>query len=319
MINMKTNKIPTNKVKRMINWGWRQKAKTITCPDQPRLDNKIVVITGGNTGIGLETVKGLLQRGAEVIMTSRNKSKSIDIMKSLEGKVHFVELDLGDLDTFTPAIKEIETILAGRTIDTLILNAGIGANYPYRQSPQGFELTFAVNVLGHHVLFRILDSNGSLTYNAHVISITGDLYFQADNCTPDFKYTGNMSMDAYARSKVGVMWWGLQCHKLYTNYKVNLIHPGVVPMGLGANQNSILRRIMSVILLSPQGGAQTTLYCATQPDIENGAYYHNTMGKAVLPENDIALDIRSSLKLWFTLEDIYNSYFKKIKDEKNIF
>lgn len=73
---MKTSKIPKNNFRRGLNWGWRQKAKTKVCPATPRLDNKIVVITGGNAGVGLETVKGLLVRGAEVIFLSRNEKKS---------------------------------------------------------------------------------------------------------------------------------------------------------------------------------------------------------------------------------------------------
>ncbi len=307
---MKTTKIPKNNFRRGLNWGWRQKAKTKTCPPEPRLDHKIIVITGGNSGVGLETVKGLLGRGAEVIFLARNKDKSENVVKSLNGNVHFVQLDLGDLDTLNTAINGIQNILNGRKIDSLICNAGIGANYPHTLSPQGYELTFSVNVLGHHALFKELHTNQILSSEAHIIAVTGDLYFQADDCTPHYEYKGSRSMQAYARSKVGVMWWGLQCHKQYPEYKVNLVHPGVIPMGLGADQNSIMIRIMSAILLSPEGGAQTTLNCVTQPDIENGAYYHNTMGKAILPEDDIALDLGKSSVFWNTLESIYEAEYK---------
>jgi len=69
---MKTTRI-NGKFKRMFLGAWRQKAKTHRCPNEPNLNGKIVAITGGNRGIGLETVKGLLNRGAEVIVLSRNK------------------------------------------------------------------------------------------------------------------------------------------------------------------------------------------------------------------------------------------------------
>lgn len=302
---MKTTKIPKSKIRRSINWGWRQKAKTKTCPPTPRMDHKIVVITGGNSGVGLETVKGLSERGAEVIFLSRNKSKSEAVVKTLKGNVHFVQLDLGNLDTFNNTLSEIEAILKGRKIDLLICNAGIGGMHPHTLSPQGYEIIFAVNVLGHHVLFKRLHLNKMLSSHAHIIAVTGDIYFQANDCTPNFEYEGDRSMQAYARSKVGVMWWGLQCHKLYPEYKVNLVHPGVIPMGLASDQTSILIRIMGKIMLSPKGGAQTTLNCATQPNIENGGYYHNTMGKAILPEGDIALDEKASSQFWQTLETIY--------------
>ena len=301
---MKTSKIPKNNVVRGFNWTWRQKAKTKACPQTPRLDGQIVAITGGNSGVGFETVKGLVSRGAEVIVLSRNKDKSEKMLNPLSATIHCIKMDLGDLNSIQSAIPNIQNVLNGRKVNTFICNAGISSMFPHTLSPQGYEITFAVNVLGHHVLFKKLDTDKILADNAHIIAVTGDLYFQADDCTPDYKYTGKRNMQAYARSKVGVMWWGMQCHKLYPHYKVNLVHPGVIPAGLGQDQNSFFIRIMTKILLSPEGGAQTTLNVATQPDIENGAYYHNAMGKAILPEGDIALDEEKSSKFWQILENI---------------
>lgn len=308
---MKTSKIPKNRIKRSINWAWRQKAKTKVCPPTPRLDGKIVVITGGNSGVGLETVKGLLSRGAEVITLSRNLEKSMETVISLEGTVHCVKMDLGDLNSVKNAIPEIQNTLSGRKIDILICNAGISSLFPYTLSPQGYEITFAVNVLGHHALFKLLDAESILSINAHIIAVTGDLYFQANDCTPDYEYEGKSSMQAYARSKVGVMWWGYQCHKLYPDYKVNLIHPGVIPAGLGQNGDSFFIKVASKILITPQVGAQTTLNVATQSNIEDGAYYHNTMGKAILPEGDIALDAKRSAAFWNTLEFLWTDHKDK--------
>ena len=308
---MKTSKIPQSNFLRSLNWAWRQKSKTKVCPPTPRLDGKIVAITGGNSGVGLETVKGLLSRGAEVITLSRNLEKSKEAVKFLEGTVHCLKMDLGDLNSVKNAIPSLQNILNSRKIDILIFNAGIGATYPRTLSPQGYELTFAVNILGHHALFKKLDTNKLFVDNAHIIAVTGDLYFQANDCTPNFEYKGNRSMQAYARSKVGVMWWAYQCHKLYPNYKVNLVHPGVIPAGLGQNKNSLPIKIMSKILITPETGAQTTLNVATQPYIDNGGYYHNTMGKAILPEGDIALNEEKAEKFWQTLEEIYAKDIEK--------
>lgn len=307
---MKTSKISRNNFLRGLNWTWRQKAKTKVCPIVPRMNGKIMAVTGGNSGVGLETVKGLLCRGAEVIMLSRNKNKSEKAIESLKsfGKIHYVPLDLGNLDTIANATSQIQEILKERKLDTYICNAGISSLFPHTLSPQGYEITFAVNVLGHHALFKDLHDKQILASNAHIIAVTGDLYFQADDCTHDFTYTGKRSMPAYARSKVGVMWWAYQCHKLYPDYKVNLVHPGVIPAGLGQDGDSFFIKIMSKILITPETGAQTTLNVATQPDIENGAYYHNTMGKAILPEGDIALDAKRSKAFWNTLESLWAKY-----------
>ena len=221
---MKTSKIPKSKIQRSINWGWRQKAKTKVCPLEPRLDGKVIAITGGNSGVGLETVKGLLIRGATVFILSRNRAKSEAVVNTLSGDVHFIPLDLGDLDTIQFALAGIKDLLGTRKIDIFICNAGISSLFPHTLSPQGYEITFAVNVLGHHAMFKQLHLQHILASNAHIIAVTGDLYFQANDCTPDFSYQGKRSMQAYARSKVGVMWWGLQCHLLHPQYKVNLVH-----------------------------------------------------------------------------------------------
>jgi len=297
----------------MINWGWRQKAKTPTCPNEPLLKGKIIVITGGNAGIGLETVKGLLNRGAEVIILSRNKEKTESVIKRLNGKIHFVKLDLGDIGTIGATVEGIINILNGRKIDILINNAGIALQEPCRLSPQGYELTFAVNVLGHHILFKECHSKSLLALNAQIIAVTGDIYIQAADCTPNYKYEGKNGVSAYSRSKLGVMWWAFECHRLFPKYKVNIVHPGVVPMGLAADQNSFFTRLLNALLLSPEGGAQMTLICATQPHIKNGAYYNNVYGEALLPPKDIARDVESSTKFWHTLEEIYETAFKTAK------
>lgn len=311
---MKTSSIPKNNLLRSINWAWRQKSKTKICPLTPKLNGKIMAITGGNSGVGLETAKGLLRRGAEVIIMSRNKEKSEKIVESLAGTIHYVEIDLGDLESVGRAIPVLNNILNGRKLDALICNAGISSLFPHTLSPQGYEITFAVNVLGHHALFKQLDKATYLKRKAQIIAVTGDLYFQARDCDPTFKYEGKRSMQAYAQSKVGVMWWGMQCHRNFPNYKVNLVHPGVIPAGLGQDENSLMVKVMSKLLITPETGAQTTLNVVTQPDIENGAYYHNTMGKAILPDGDIALDQKRALQFWQTLDTIYKKHFTNETD-----
>ena len=114
---------------RIFRAMWRQKSKTPNCPDQPRLDGKLALVTGGNNGIGLETTKGLAERGAEVIILARNEAKTrktIEKMrKEVRNKVHFIRMDLADIDSVLTAAKEITQAFPGRKVDLLIANAGI--------------------------------------------------------------------------------------------------------------------------------------------------------------------------------------------------
>ena len=301
---MKTTKI-TSKFQRMFFGAWRQKSRTHICPETPSLKGKLIVITGGNRGIGLETVKGLIKREAEVIILARNKEVTENVIKNLNGKSHYVKLDLGDISTINQTASALEKILKGRPIDIFINNAGIAVKGGHSLSKQGYELSVAVNVLGHHVLFKQCHEKKLLKSNAHIISVTGDIYMGEKDCTVDFTYKGKSGIQAYSRSKVGLMWWAYELHKLYPNYKMNLVHPGIVPSGLGNDENSLLVRTLGRLFISAELGSQMTLICATQPNIEDGAYYNNVFGKVILPENDIALDEEKSSKFWQILENIY--------------
>lgn len=306
---MQTNTVPQSRLKRIFSWTWRQKSKTPICPTTPLLQNKIVVMTGGTKGIGLETLKGLIQREAEVIILSRDKEAGEKLVNQFKGKVHFIELDLADMKSLSLAVNTLKTVLSGRKIDILINNAGIALREPYRETEQGYELTFAVNTLGHHILFKECHVRNLLCKNAQIIALTGDIYTLAKGCSAYYKYEGNSGVQAYCRSKLGVMWWAYECSRLYKEYKINIVHPGVVPLGLGANEKSFFTRILSSLLLCPKTGAQMTLICATQENINSGEYYHNTLGRAILPKNDIALNRKLSRNFWGELEEIYNHNF----------
>ncbi|QZT35642.1 SDR family NAD(P)-dependent oxidoreductase [Halosquirtibacter xylanolyticus] len=302
---IQTRDIPSNKALRMLSWTFLQKVKTPRCPSTPRLDNQIAVITGGSRGIGLETTRGLLARGAEVVVFSRKSFNADTIVSSHLSRLHHIKLDLSDIETIQYALVHLKEVLQDRKIDILINNAGVALRKPYTLSKQGYEMTFAINVLGPHILFRELHENALLSTHAHIINIAGDIYSIAKGCTTNFKYEGKNGMIAYARSKVGVMWWSNECKKVYPQYTINTIHPGVVPMGLGSEIEGWRGRLLNQIFLSPKQGAQMTLICCTQPEIEDGAYYHNTLGKAKVPKGDISLDRIAAIELWQRMEEIF--------------
>jgi retinol dehydrogenase 12 len=306
--NKKANTPPASTPARMFRCIWQQKSNTAVCLDEPRLDGKLAIVTGGNNGIGFETCKGLAQRGAEVVILSRDRSKAEhaiqDIKKITDSEVHFIPLDLSDLETVIPAVGEIKQKYPNRSIDILIANAGIVASR-YSKSAQGFELSFAVNVLGHHALIRQLHNNSKLSTGSRIVMLTGDIYFRANECTPDYKFSDKKgAMTAYCRSKLGNLWWVNEWSKRYKDIEAYAVHPGVVNSNLGGEAGGFASWLRSKIMISTEVGAQTSLVCATQNGLISGGYYHNTMGRMQLSHEDPGSDIKKSADFWEKLENI---------------
>jgi NAD(P)-dependent dehydrogenase (short-subunit alcohol dehydrogenase family) len=273
-----------NRARRILAATWRQHARSLRCPDTPRLDGKRALVTGGNAGIGLAIAAGLRERGADVVAASRRAGLS---------------LDLADLRSVRSAVEGLAR--TGARFDIVVCNAGL---WPRRHqtSPQGHELAFATNVLGHFALLRGLIAAGALATGARVVIVTGDIYVLAKDCTPDFAFTSPLGgMLAYCRSKLGDLWMARELQRRHPELHVAVAHPGVVASELGgkpsAGSEGLRRRIMIPIEL----GAQTPLYCATQP-IPRGVYLHNTLGEMKLDADDPAADAAAAERLWATCE-----------------
>ena len=297
---------------------WRQKSKTPICPKQPGLDGKLALVTGGNNGIGFETTKGLAERGAEVIILARNEAKSKEAIKRIGGgpdkRIHFIHLDLADLESIFKVTNEIAQRFPGRKVDLVVANAGVSPE-SYSKSSQGYEKSFAINVLGHHVLLRALLNKSLLQDKAHVIALTGDIYILEKDCTPNYTYESTRDRwMAYCRSKLGVVWWAHELLRKHPSLLVNLVHPGAVATSFyGESHGSVGRFFRKAVMLTPEAGAQTTLVCATQPGIKNGGYYHNTMGQVILSSDDPGLDSKKAEEFWNLLENITTDYINNNK------
>jgi NAD(P)-dependent dehydrogenase (short-subunit alcohol dehydrogenase family) len=282
---------------RLVTAFWRQEARCLVCPKTPRLDGAVALVTGGNAGIGLETCRGLLERGARVIMAVRDQDKAAEAcarLRAVEGRDLPLEhrvLDLSDLDSVAACARGLEA----ERIDVFVANAGVWPR-AHGLSPQGHEIAFATNVLGHHLLLRLLEPR--LGPGARVVLVTGDIYCLASACTSDYRYRGSLGgMLAYCRSKLGTLWEVAVWQARHVEWRVVAVHPGVVASGLGG-------RAPGRSGLSCARGAQTSLFAATQPDVPPGAYLHNTLGLVRLPKRDPALDRAKAAELWERCEEL---------------
>ena len=296
----------TSAARRLFACMWRQAARNVACPAEPRLDGRIALVTGGGRGIGLETSRGLAVRGAEVVIASRGEDAGRRIARELAAElgaqVHFAPLDLADLERVPATLDRLETQLGGRRLDVLVANAGL---WPTRHglSAQGHEIAFATNALGHHALVRGLLDRELLADRARVVVLTGDIYVLSDTCTADYTYRGRIGGQlAYCRSKLGNLWYVRELARRFPNLHVYAVHPGVVASELGGVDGGIGGWVKRRTMIPLGQGAQTSLFCATQPDLPSGSYYHNVLGRMELDPADAAANDEKARAFWETLE-----------------
>jgi NAD(P)-dependent dehydrogenase (short-subunit alcohol dehydrogenase family) len=286
----------------MLASSFGQEKRTLRCPETPRLDGRLAVVTGATGGIGLEIARGLARRGAALLLPCRNVEKGRRVAGALRAetpgaRVEVVEMDLEDLDSVRRGAAALAQAAAGRPIDVLVENAGV---WPQRwaETRQGHEIAFGVNVLAHFALRRALKAAGALG-RARVVMLTGDIYILSRACTPDYRFTGPLGgMLAYCRSKLGNLWIGAELARRDSALEVAVVHPGVVATNLGGNAGAAGDWLKRRIMISPELGAETPLLCATQPGLESGGYWHNVHGRMRLAERDPARDVAAAARLW---------------------
>ena len=280
-------------------------------------EGTIFLVTGANSGLGYETSKFLLERGATVIMCCRDllkgKKAEQELLKfNFSGNIELVELDLSDLNNVKKFSKYIKNKF--NYIDVLINNAGIMAP-PKTFSKQGLEIQFAVNHLSHMFLTLNLLPMLEEKDNSRVVTVTsGVQYFgkiQWDDLQGNHKYDRWAS---YAQSKLANVMFGLELNsKLKSrNSKTSslLAHPGFArtnlqPKSVKANQSwqeELAYKLMDPMFQSAKMGALPQITASTLPSAKGGEQYgprFNFRGFPKICRNaPKALNQDSRLKLW---------------------
>ena len=289
-------------IRRMLGCYSAQREPVRMCPDLPLLEGKTALVTGPTSGIGRETVAGLLARGARVVLAGRSCRKLRALIKGLgeEGydsdRLTPVVCDLADLDSVAIAVQAINKIFRRKPLDILVENAGIMPT-KYDETPQGHEISFGTNVLGHFALRGGL-LRGCLSEKARVIVLTGDVYVFSQSCSADFRWRTPLGgIKAYNRSKLGNFWVARELQRRYPRLNVFIVHPGVVATNLGIG-GAVSRMMKQRLFIDPVAGAQTSLICATQPDLAHGSYYHNVYGEVELTNADPAMNDWEARQFW---------------------
>ena len=245
------------------------------------LDHKTFIVTGANTGIGKITARELARRGAHVILACRSADKTqpvIDDIKRETGndQVEFVSLDLADL---TSVRRCAEQLLARNIpIHALINNAGLAGKRG--TTKDGFELTFGTNHLGHYLFTRLLLERLKQSGPARIVNVASASHYQArgiDWHALRQKTRSRTGLPEYSVSKLSnVLFTKELARRLEgTNVTTYALHPGVVATDAWRRIPSPVRWVMKRFMATPEEGAQTSLRCATAPELasESGRYY----------------------------------------------
>ena len=247
------------------------------------LTGKIAIVTGGNTGIGLETTKTLAAAGATVIVPARDTEKA---KRNLAGIAH-VELETMDLMDPASIDRFAEKFLAsGRPLHLLINNAGI-MWVPLRRDSRGIESQLATNYLAQFQLTARLWTAIKKAGGARVVNVSSQGHqfaaFHFDD--PNFLNREYDTLQAYGQSKTASNLFALELDNRAEAFNVRAysLHPGSIngtelareasaelfqQMGFCDSEGNLLPEVAASLKTVPQGAA-TTVWCATSPTLNN--------------------------------------------------
>ncbi|WP_308858091.1 oxidoreductase [Paenibacillus sp. R14(2021)] len=232
------------------------------------LSGRIAIVTGGYSGVGLETTRALAEAGATVIVPVRTPSKA---SASIAG---IPRVELEELDLFEPASIDAfaqRFLGTGRQLDMLINNAGIMAP-PLVRDARGYESQFATNHLGHFQLTARLWPALKQAGHARVVSVssTGVRFGGVDFEDPNFERQAYDKWKAYGQSKSANALFAVALDRLGYTHGVRAfsVHPGRIMTDLVRHLSEEEKNAASGEFKSTAQGAATSVWCAASPQLE---------------------------------------------------
>ncbi len=273
------------------------------------MTGKTCLVTGANQGIGKETALGLAKLGATVVITARDRAKgeaALDDIKQRGGsdRVDLMLVDLASFDSIRQLAEEFQ--VRHPRLHVLVNNAG-AYNTTRTLTRDGFETTFGVNHLGYFLLTRLLLDAITSSAPARIVSVSSGAHTGArmnfDDLQGERSYRG---FGAYGQSKLANVLFTYELARRLegTGVTANCLHPGVVMTGFGKNNSGMVGGLFGVFqavakpfLLTPEKGAQTSIYLASSPEVEGvtGKYFADCREKQ---SNAISHDREVARKLW---------------------
>jgi retinol dehydrogenase 13 len=247
--------------------------------------DKIALVTGANSGMGLATTVALAQQGFHVIMLCRSRQRGEFALtqareQSGSTRIELMLCDLGSLASiraFAEAFHEKH-----RVLDVLVNNAGIFST-KRQTTADGFEAMMGVNHLGHFLLTNLLLDAILRAPQGRIVNVSSGAH-KSGRIDFDNPYLtkGFSSWRGYAQSKLANIWFTRELARRLagTSATANSLHPGAVGTNIGVDRDTGFGKTIQALLrpffLNPAQGSETSIYLAMSPEVRSvsGEYFY---------------------------------------------
>jgi NAD(P)-dependent dehydrogenase (short-subunit alcohol dehydrogenase family) len=265
----------------MSNW---------TAADIPDLRDKLAIVTGANSGLGLETTRALARKGAKVIMACRSEAKAKSALDQLladgiaPAQLELRTLDLSSLASIRSFAEHVRT--SHPKLDLLINNAGVMA-LPYSTTADGFEMQIGTNHLGHFALTGLLLDCLLASDGARVVTVSSLMHKLGSIHFHDLSWErGYRRWPAYCQSKLANLLFGFELQRRIDASGSKILsvaaHPGYAATNLQSvgprmRGSSFAERVFNIgnatLAQDAAGGALPSLYAATATGVRGGEFF----------------------------------------------
>ncbi|XP_038218506.1 retinol dehydrogenase 12-like [Zerene cesonia] len=271
------------------------------CRCKTKLNGKVALVTGGNSGIGLETARELARRGAKVIIASRDVARSAaavsDIISTTGNpQVEHKHLDLSKFKSVRQLAEDFNK--SGDPLHILVNNAGV-SSLKNRLTEDGIDMIMQINHFGHALLTNLLLDKLKESAPSRIVVVSSILHHVAILNLDDLAAKNKSHfMVRYNNSKLcNILWARALAKVLPKGVTVNCLHPGLVSTNIFQKVPPLLGfvvgKILDIFFKVPKEGAQTVIHLCVSPDLEeqSGGYYTECQVKKpskVAQDDDLA-------------------------------
>jgi NAD(P)-dependent dehydrogenase (short-subunit alcohol dehydrogenase family) len=280
------------------------------------MNNKVVIITGANRGIGKAVTKEIAKLGAKVYMACRSLDSANEVKKEIiketkNEKVFVLELDLASVESINKFVKSFKE--KENRLDILINNAGI-SSHTKKLNAAGVEMTFAINVLGHHYLTKLLIDLLEKSSSSRIINVASEYAGGLDLNDINYDKRNYDTTATYKQSKQANRMLTREWAKrlLDKNISVYSMTPGWVPnTDLFREQSTFNKAVIKTVGIvggrSVEQGADTIVWLASTEEIKgsNGGFFKDRKELACQFKNP-----EEEKKLWDICEKLLKSASK---------